>query len=200
MKSLLTTIVLVWLTNISFGQAIKSGEYDSGLKLAFDSKTKKLTGYFESYTGWDEETKNPKFSCIFYIEGIVDRSKFKVLTYYPEYKLEDTISGQIDIINDSTLKIKLPSEHGGCWNVRHFAVEPVSFYIEKKTEWTQIKYVIKNKAYIYSEKSAYKKQRAYLVKNDFVFVAKTEGDWTYCTFYGKRKTKAWIKTEDLNKV
>ena len=200
MKSFLTAIVLVWLTNISFGQTIKSGDYDSGLKLAFDSKTKKLTGYFESYTGWDEETKNPMFSCIFYIEGTVDNNKFKVLTYYPEYKSDDTISGQIEIINGNTLKIKLPSEHGGCWNVQHFADEPVSFAIERKTEWTQIKYVIKNKTYFYSEKSEGKKQKAYLVKNDFVCVDKTEGDWTYCTFYGNRITKGWIKTQDLNKV
>lgn len=200
MKNILTTIVLVFVTNILFGQTIQSGEYEFGLKLAFDSKTKKLTGYFENYTGWDEETNNPKFSCIFYIEGLVSENKFGVLTYYPEDKSEDLISGQIEIINDTTIKIKLPNEHGGCWNVQHFADEPVSFDIEKKAEWTQIKYVVTNKTFFYSDKSEDKKQKAYLVKNDFVCIDKTEGDWTYCTFYGKRITKGWIKTVDLNKV
>ena len=198
MKTTLTTIVLVFVTNILFGQTIQSGEYEYGLKLAYDSKTKKLTGYFENYTGWDEEANNPKFSCIFYIEGLVTKNKFGVLTYYPEDKSEDSISGQIEIINDTTIKIGLPNEHGGCWNVQHFADEPVSFAIEKKVEWKHIKYVVKDKTYFYSEKSEGKKQKAYLVKNDFVCIDKTEGDWTYCTFYGKRITKGWIKTVDLN--
>ena len=153
MKTILTTIVLVFVTNILFGQTIQSGEYEFGLKLAFDNKTKKLTGYFENYTGWDEETNNPKFSCIFYIEGLVTKNKFGVLTYYPEDKSEDSINGQIEIINNERIKIKLPYEHGGCWNVLHFADEPVSFDIEKKIEWAQIKYVITNKTYFYSDKS-----------------------------------------------
>lgn len=200
MKTTITIIFLALVTNILFGQTIQSGEYEFGLKLAFDTKTKKLTGYFENYTGWDEETNNPQFSCIFYIEGTVTMDKFGVLTYYPEYKTEDTISGQIEIINNKTIKIKLPSEHGGCWNVQHFADEPIAFDIEKKTEWKQIRYVVTNKTYFYSEKSETKKQKAYLVKNDFVCIDKTDGDWSYCTFYGKKITKGWIKTVDLNRV
>jgi hypothetical protein len=199
MKIFLITIFFVLLTNISFGQTIKSGEYEFGLKLAFDSKTKKLTGYFENYTGWDEETNNPRFSCVFYIEGLVTNNIFQVLTYYPEYKSDDTINGQIEIVNDSAIKIKLPSEHGGCLNVQHFSDEPVLFDIEKKTKWTAIKYVVKDKAYFYSEKSDDKKRKSYLVKNDFVCIDKTENEWCYCTFYGKRTTKGWIKTVDLNK-
>jgi len=80
MKKLLTIITLLWLSNISFGQTLISGEYKFGLKLAYDSKTKILTGYFEDYTGWDEETKNPRFSCIFYIEGLVSNNKCSILT------------------------------------------------------------------------------------------------------------------------
>jgi len=200
MRKLLTTTILLWLSNISFGQKIVSGEYDFGLKLAYNSKTKKLTGYFENYTGWDEETKNPRFSCIFYIEGLVTKKMFSVLTYYPENKSSNKISGLIEISNDSTVKIKLPSEHGGCWNVQHFADESVKFSIEKKTEWTQINYVVANKTYFYSEKSDNKRQKVYLVKNDFVCIDKTEGDWAHCSYYGKRIKKGWIKTTDLNKI
>ncbi len=200
MKNLLTILALICFTNISFGQSIMTGEYEFALKLAFDSKTKKLTGYFESYTGWDEEIKYPKFSCIFYIEGIVTNNKFSILTYYPEDKYKDTICGLIEIINDSNVKIKLPEEHGGCWNVLHFADEPVSFAIVKKTKWTEIKYVIANKTYFYSDKSDDKKQKAYLVKNDFVCIDKTEQGWAYCTFYGKQITRGWIKIADLNKI
>jgi hypothetical protein len=199
MKIILATLFFLSIINIAFGQTITSGAYEFGLKLAFDSKTKKLTGYFENYTGWDEESKSPKFSCIFYIEGFVTKNTFQVLTYYPEYKSDDTISGQIEIVNDNTIKIKLPSEHGGCWNVQHFADEPVLFDIEEKAPWTTIKYVVKDKTYFYSEKSDAKKQKAYLVRNDFVCIDKTEAEWCYCTFYGKQTTKGWIKTGDLNK-
>lgn len=70
--------------------------------------------------------------------------------------------------------------------------------MEKKTEWKQIKYVVTDKAYFYSDKSESKKQKACLVKNDFVSIDKIEGNWVYCTFYGNRITKGWIKATDLN--
>lgn len=198
MKIILTFFIYLFVINLSFGQNILSGEYGFGLKLAYDKQTKKLTGYFENYTGWDEETKNPKFSCIFYIEGLVTKNKFGILTYYPEHKSDDTISGFVEIVNDSIVKLKLPREHGGCGDVQHFADEPVEFSIEKETEWTQIKYVVSQKAYFYSEKSNDKKQKAYLVKNDFVCIDKIDGEWLHCTFYGKIVTRGWIKSSELN--
>ena len=198
MKTLITTIIFFCYTNILFGQSIKSGEYEFGLKLAFNRNTKKLTGYYENYYGWDEEGNNPKFSCVFYIEGYVFKNKFGVLTYYPEYKLNDTISGQIEIVSEKTIKIKLPREHGGCWNVEHFADIPVSFDIKKETEWIKIKYVVKDKTHFYAEKSELKKQKAYLVKNNFVCIYKTEGEWAYCTFFGKKITNGWLKLVNLN--
>lgn len=197
MRKLLTTTILLCFSINSFGQTIVSGEYDSGLKLAYDHKTNKLTGYFESYTGLDEETGNPKFSCIFYIQGTITGGQFTVDTYYPNDK-DDIIKGNIQIINDTTVTIKLPEEHGGCWNVQHFVDEQVKFIIEKNIAWTQIRFITTEKAYFYSDRSVDKKQKSYLVKNDFVCVDKIEGDWAFCTYYGKRTTKGWIKTADLN--
>ena len=197
MRNLITTTTLLCLSIISFGQTIVSGEYDSGLKLAFDQKTNKLTGYFENYTGLDEETGNPKFSCIFCIQGTISGGQFTVDTYYPNDK-DDNIKGNIQIINDTTVTIKLPAEHGGCWNVQHFADEEVKFNIEKQNTWTQIRFVTTDKAYFYSDKSVDKKQKSYIVKNDFVCIDKIEGDWAYCAYYGKTTTKGWIKTSVLN--
>ena len=134
MKILLTSITLLWLSNISFSQTIQSGEYDSVLKLAYDSTTKKLTGYYENYSGLDEATGNPKFSCIFYIQGTITGSLFAVDTYY------------------------------------------------------------------HADKSIDKKQKSYLIKNDFVCIDKIEDEWAHCTYYGKKITKGWIKTADLNKI
>ncbi len=199
MRKLLTTITVLWISNISFGQTIVSGEYDSGLKLAYDRVTNKLTGYFENYTGLDEETVNPKFSCIFYLTGTITGSQFAVDTYYPN-DTSVVIKGNIQIINDKTASIKLPEDHGGCWNVRHFADEKVKFSLEKHITWTQISFITSAKAYFYSEKSINKKQKSYLIKNDFVCISKIEDDWAYCTFYGKTITKGWIRTEALNKI
>jgi hypothetical protein len=98
MRKLLATITILWIANISFGQTILSGEYNAGLKLAYDSITNKLTGYYENYTGYDEETRNPKFSCIFYIHGKITGSQFTVDTYFPNDTI-DIIKGNINLIS-----------------------------------------------------------------------------------------------------
>lgn len=107
-------ILLLASSNLFFGQKVISGEYEMDLKLSYDASKNMLTGYFESYTGWDEQTRNSQFSCIFYIEGKVTGNKFNVKTYYPEDKKEDLILGTVEIVNNRTIKIKLPEEHGGC--------------------------------------------------------------------------------------
>ncbi len=199
MKILLTSITLLWLSNISFSQTIQSGEYDSVLKLAYDSTTKKLTGYYENYSGLDEATGNPKFSCIFYIQGTITGSLFAVDTYYPN-NTSDLIKGNIQIFNNKTAGIKLHEEHGGCWNVQHFADEQVKFSLERQITWTQIRFITIDKTYFYADKSIDKKQKSYLIKNDFVCIDKIEDEWAHCTYYGKKITKGWIKTADLNKI
>lgn len=132
MNKLLLTFLILLFANLLSGQKLISGEYDSGMRLSYDTSSNILTGYFESYTGLDEETQNPKFSCIFYIEGKVTGKKFSIKTYYPEDKKDDMISGTIEIIDNKTIKISLPEEHGGCWNVQHFADKPEEFGLEKK--------------------------------------------------------------------
>jgi len=81
MKKILTTLITILSAVVSFGQHPISGDYDIGLRLSYDSATKKVTGYFEDYTGMDETTHNPRFSCIFYIEGTATGRKFAVTTY-----------------------------------------------------------------------------------------------------------------------
>lgn len=182
------------------GQSPVSGTYENGLYLAYDSSSKKLTGYFENYTGWDEQTKHPRFSCIFYIEGVVTGNKFNILTYYPEDKNEDTILGYMELMPSGKVKIFLPQEHGGCWNVQHFADEPVVFPLQTQDTWKRIHYVQVPKTYFYSERSIKKRSKKYLVKNDFVCIVKTVGEWVYCVYYGNKTTQGWINTADLNKL
>jgi hypothetical protein len=91
MKQSVTTLLTVLLFNSVFGQQIISGDYAAGLALSYDSTNKRVTGYFENYTGIDEQTNNPRFSCIFYIEGTVTGQKFIVKTYSPIDKEDDLI-------------------------------------------------------------------------------------------------------------
>lgn len=195
MKNLILFIFIL-STSISFCQnTILSGDYDFELKLAFNSNTKKVTGYYENSTGEDNQ-----FSCIFYIEGIVSGNQFKIQTYFPNDKSEDLIEGTMEIVNSKFVKIKLPEEHGGCWNVEHFADKPVDFELNKKANWIQISYIIKEKSYFFKEKNEGTKMKSYLVKNDFVCVEKIEKEWAYCSYLGKRITKGWIKVKDLNQL
>ncbi len=198
MKKLLIFIILILISRDFWGQRLLSGEYDLGMKIAFDETTNKLTGYFENYTGWDEQTNLPMFSCIFYLEGIAKSDIVKISTYYPEYKEDDIIEGTVEIINNKTIRVKLSEEHGGCWNVQSFADESIEFELKNNISCIQIRYVNVVKTYFYSEKSIDKKQKAYLIKNDFVYVEKIDKDWAYCTFYGKKQTKGWLKVSDLN--
>ncbi len=201
MKIIPLTLALLLLSGICFGQKkIAPGEYDSGLKLAYDNRTNKLTGYFENYTGWDEVTKAPRFSCIFYIEGIIEGNTVKIKSYYPGDKSGGTISGTLEVLDSKTVEIKLTEEHGGCWNVQHFAGEPARFGLEKGMAWVQIRFATADKAYFHAEKSVGKKQKSYLVKNDFVCIEKIQDGWAFCTYHGKKTTKGWIRTADLNKM
>jgi hypothetical protein len=192
---------LLLISNGTFAQQLISGDYDSESKLAFDPISKMVTGYYASYTGLDEKTQRPLFSCIFYIEGKVKSKKFAIKTYFPDNKNDDIIVGTLEIINSKSYKIKLPEEHGGCWNVQHFADEPVSFELNKKANWIQIRYVNKQKSYFYSGKSVSEKTKSYLVNGDFVCIEKIEQDWAFCIYFREETSKkGWIKMDDLNKI
>jgi hypothetical protein len=199
-KNTILFIFLLFYTVTFSQQIIKSGEYDNSLRMAYDSESKKITGYYENYTGWDEETKAPRFSCIFYIEGNFVNQKAIIKTYYPVDKNEDTIEGHIEIVNNETIYIVLPEEHGGCWNVQHFADKPDKFELVKQFNWIQIRYVDTEKSYFHKEKSDAKKQKSYVIKGDIVYVEKIEGDWALCSYFGKKTTKGWLKVTDLNQL
>ncbi len=200
MKAILTITTFLLFSTISFSQHLISGEYNFGLRLAYDEHSSIVTGYFENYTGWDEKMESPRFSCIFYLVGIVEDNKAKIISYYPGTIVGDTISGTLEIIDNKTISIQLSEEHGGCWNVQHFVDEPVEFQSLDSIPWSQIRFIATPKAYFYSTKSTDNRQKAYVIKNDKVYVTKLEGKWAYCLFYGKKTTKGWIKVSDLNRL
>jgi hypothetical protein len=196
MKTLIAIIAAIFFCVPCMAQSFTSGNYGDGLRLCYDSSTKMVTGYFESYTGEDG-----KFSCLFYIEGKATTNQFSVKTYFPTDKKDDLISGTINIASNKQVTIKLPEEHGGCWNVQHFAdKEPAVFTLEEKQSWIQVRYVDAAKTYFHSGKAVDKKGKAYLVKGNVVCVERIEQEWAYCTYFGKKATKGWLKLSDLNKL
>ena len=199
MKYFLLALTILLISIYSHGQQIISGDYGSGLRLSYDSLANLLTGFYEDHTGWDEETKTPRFSCTFYIEGLVTGPRFKIKTYYPTDKSDDLVEGTMEIINNRTFTITLPEEHGGCWNVQHFADEPVTFALEKQTNWTQIRYIDTDSTCLYKDKLTGKKSKACLIKGDLVFIEKFDNNRAYCIYYGKKMTAGWITMRDLNK-
>jgi hypothetical protein len=200
MKILITLFILISLSALVHGQYLVSGEYDDGLRLAFDSSTRTITGYFEAYTGWDQHTQDHRFSCVFYLEGVASGKKCTVRTYYPADKKADLIVGTLGIISSTKINILLPGEHGGCWNVQHFADAPVDFLLTKRQNWIQIRYVDTAKAYFYADRADDKKLKSYLLKGDVVFISMVEQDWAYCTFFGKRISEGWLRLTELNKL
>ena len=200
MKQSITIILLVFFCSSLFGQPIISGDYDIGLKISYDSTSKKITGFYENSTGWDEKTNSPKFICAYYFEGIVTGKKIDINSYNPKYKKDDQIPGTIEIVTNSTVQIKLTDDHGGCWNVEHFTNRPVGFTLEKSQPWRQIRYVNAAKANFYSDKYDDKQMKAYLIMGDIVCIEKIDKEWAYCSYFGKKTIKGWLKLAELNNL
>ncbi len=192
-------ILLLMLPSVLLHAHPVSGKYD-GLLLAFDKEHQRLTGYFESYTGWDESFKAPRFSCIFYLEARqVSDSPVKIKTWYPG---DDTvIEGELTWSDDpSSVFIKLPTEHGGCWNVQPFAREKVLFELMEPTDWLSIEIVTAKKAYFYRSPSDKSKTRAYVIARDVIRVLKRKHDWVYAEYRHTetgKVTRGWVKKKML---
>ncbi len=198
MKFSFATFVFILLSGFSMAQKVKSGDYGSGLKLALHPTTQKITGYFEGYSGWEEETKGYKFSCVFYLEGFLTGEKIELSSYYPGEQLKESIAGTIEIVDEKQIKVSLKEEHGGCWNVQHFADEALVLDLENEKEWLQIAYVNAEKAYFYSDKNVSKKRKQYIVKGNFFCIEKIEKESVYGSYFGEKEFKGWLQKKDLN--
>jgi len=198
MRSIGMYLLFLFFSSGVHAQSLQPGIYQSGLMMGYDEANRKVTGVFEDASGWNEELKAPQFSCIFYVEGIVDGDTIPVVSYYPGEDDSDTITGTIVRLDAKTLLLRLDDDHGGCWNVSSFSNEPQLFELDQSHTWIQIRYVLKDKAWFYTDKSKGSKQKEYVIKYDFVCVERLEGAWAYCTFYSGVITRGWLRVEDLN--
>lgn len=192
------TLIAITYSSLTYGQ-ISSGKYDNGLSIAFNPQTNKVTGYFENYSGLDENTGEPRFSCIFYISGIYNKDGFGIETYYPTDKEDGLIKGEIRIKDTKTISIKLAEDHGGCWNVQQFSDGFTDFTLTTESEWIEICYIDSDKVYFHNDKNDASKRKAYVLKGDIVYIDKIENDWIHCKYFGKTITEGWIKKVTINK-
>ncbi len=182
-----------------------SGNY-SELHLAFNPQNNVITGYYENGTG-DNGAGGPQFSCVFYMEGKMVNNEAKIKTYAPldEFPADndDLISGNLSVVSNKKVIIKLQDDHGGCNTMgENFKDSTEEFTLEKKQRWIEIRYIIATKAFFYKSDNEASKRMAYLIKGNIVYVDKIEGAWLHCTYLGDKRhcIQDWIKAEDVNVI
>ena len=101
--------------------------------------------------------------------------------------------------------VHLKEEHGGCWNVQHFADKEkgAEFFEWEEGGWRAVRVVRPDKAYFHDEPDAATRGKAYLVQGNPLRVFKTARGWAYGEYEGytgrgkKVVTKGWIRESDL---
>ena len=173
--------------------ALQPGSYDDGL-LSIAVNDDVVTGFYENYTGWDEKTQAPRFSCLFLFVGRIENSKIEIAS-------SDT-KGIIELLENDRVKIRLGEEPGGCWNVEpRFDEEGVVFELTEREEWKFIRMVSSERAYFYNSPDEKERGKSYIIEGDILRVLEVEGDWVRGEYHGSQGiTTGWIKESDLCEI
>jgi hypothetical protein len=156
-----------------------------------------LTGYFESSTG------RGQFSCIFFVSGKVNGLANSVDTWFPgDRDPKEVIHGVLERMSSAgkqAIRLKLEEEHGGCWNVQHFASDQSTFALTEQGSWESIRIVASKKAYFYDDPSSPKPRKAYAVTGNPLRVFETREGWVRAEYVssGNRRTRGWVLERDL---
>jgi hypothetical protein len=175
-----------------------SGWYDE-LLIGIDQNKGVITGFYDSGTGWDEEAKGPRFVCSFYLYGEMRGDSFKIITWWPGDDRNDSINGDLTFNADGSVSVRLENEHGGCWNVNHFADKdrPSNHALDKPGSWTSIRLVKVRRAYFHSKPNEQTQKRAYLTKDNVIRVFSQMPEWVLAEYGDKKISRGWIKESDL---
>jgi len=174
---------------------IGTGAYQDGLLLGYDPASHVVTGYFSM-----EQGLQPSFSCIFFLKGPLAGSGAAIDTYYPETPAEDRIAGRLTIEGPKAVLIRLPREHGGCWNVWHFADkdQPANFTLDKAQPWIAVAVARGPKTYFYDAPGAATHRKAYVVGGDGLGVRAAQAGWLQVDYVGGARTiSGWVKQSDV---
>lgn len=174
---------------------LRSGNYD-GFLIGV-ARNGSLTGYFESSTG------RGQFSCVFFVSGKASGSAVSVDTWFPgERDPKEVIHGVLQQETSSgkpAILLKLQEEHGGCWNVQHFASDQSTFALTDQGNWESIRIVASKKAYFYDDPSTPKPRKAYVVTGNALRVFETREGWVRAEYVSSSNqiTHGWIHERDL---
>jgi hypothetical protein len=170
-----------------------SGDYGDGMLIGVDPATQAVTGYFSAATGQGQ------FSCIFYLTGKLGTSRIPVSTYFPGTPAEK-IKGDLVLKAPDSFTVRLSSEHGGCWNVEHFAdaSDPAEFTLAAKHPWLSVAVVKSDRAYFFDTPTSATHRKAYIVQGDGVGVRASQPGWLQVDFVGGSKMiSGWIRQTEV---
>jgi len=153
-----------------------------------------VTGFYENYTGWDEQSQTPRFSCLFLFAGRLEGSKAEIAT-------SDT-KGTIELLGNDQVRISLEEEPGGCWNVEpRFDEEGVVFELTEREEWKFIRIVSSERAYFHDKPDEKARGKSYVIEGDILRVYEVEEGWARGEYRGSQGiTTGWIKESDLYEI
>ena len=172
---------------------IVSGDYGGEMLMAVDPASHVVSGYFQSSTG------NGQFSCIFYFTGKPGASDIPIRSYFPETP-GDAIAGRLVKKARGSFQLRLASEHGGCWNVQHFAdkEQPAEFTLDTAYPWISIAVVKSAKAYFFQTPLSKAPRKASVVKGDGLGVRAVQPGWLQVDFVGSGKpVSGWMRSSDV---
>jgi hypothetical protein len=173
---------------------IASGAYDNTLLIGVDPANGSVSGYFDMTQGGQ-----PSFSCIFYLKGRIAGGAAAVDTFFPDDPKGDLIRGSLTSPGPGKVSLTLPTEHGGCANVWHFAdkSQPADFTLQSARPWISVRVAKAAKAYFYPAPGA-ARGKGYIVKGDGVGVRAAQAGWVQADFVGETRTSSgWLREQDL---
>jgi hypothetical protein len=169
------------------------------LTLAHNEKSARLTGYFESRTGWDSRTRSPRYSCLFILIGEKCGTGYRISLGYPGKPL--SIGGELQFeVLDGIPKahLKLDDIPGGCGNAFPFDLARGNvFERDVRGEWIEIAVVSSQRAYFHTEPDAEMKREDYVVVDDILRIIQKENGWVFAEYVGETITRGWIRESDL---
>jgi len=182
---------------ITDGAGSIAGTYDE-LTLGLDPDGDTVTGYFASGTGEDPATHGPMFRCAFYLLGALHGGRARIATWFPADR-GTVVGGTLTVVSSAEIAIHLNEEHGGCWNVRHFAdAAPATFARDTAGAWIAVRVVSAARAHFFAKPDGVSTQKAYVVRGDVVVVAERRGarpgGWVRARI---GQTEGWLREADL---
>ena len=173
---------------------IASGVYTDAMLVGFNPATRLVSGYFNSSAG------RGHFRCVFYLAGRLQEPTASISTYFPETSAADLIRGEFLIEGRQHFQVRLPSEHGGCWNVTRFAdkAQPAAFTLQASYAWTSVAVVKRDRAYFFDSPASSTHRKGYVLKGDGVGVRATRRGWLQVDFVGRERDQAvsgWIRLD-----